>query len=194
MEKEKISAIIESVLFASGDPVSISRLVSSLRLDKPLVVDILESLTQKFNKETSGICIVKMNNSYQMCTKPEHAVYVRKVMNFSRKLPLSSASMEVLTIIAYNQPVTKNYIEKLRGVDCNSLVNNLLNKDLIEEAGRLEVPGRPVLYKTTLNFLKCFGLDSLDELPLILPEKGTPVNKEKQVSFNELVETSRISN
>ena len=108
-------------------------------------------------------------------------------MDLSRKLPLSSASMEVLTIIAYNQPVTKNFIEKLRGVDCSSLVNNLLNKDLIEESGRLEVPGRPMLYKTTLNFLKCFGLNSIDELPLILPCKKN-VNEQHQVSFKEVID------
>ena len=182
METEKISAIIESILFASGNPVSVGRLVSSLRLEKGLVINILESLIEKFSKDESGIYIIKTNDSYQMCTKPEYAIYIRKVMDLSRKLPLSSASMDVLTIIAYNQPVTKNYIEKLRGVDCSSLVNNLLNKDLIEESGRLEVPGRPMLYRTTLNFLKCFGLSSIDELPLILPGKKND-NEQYQISF-----------
>ena len=187
METEKISAIIESILFASGNPVSVGRLVSSLRLEKSLVITTLESLINKFNKDDSGICIVKTSDSYQMCTKPEYAVYIRKVMDLSRKLPLSSASMEVLTIIAYNQPVTKNFIENLRGVDCSSLVNNLLNKDLIEESGRLEVPGRPMLYKTTLNFLKCFGLNSIDELPLILPSKIKD-KEQHQVSFKEVID------
>jgi len=187
MEKDKLAAMMEAILFASGNPVSISRLVSSLRLTKDVVVNVLDSLVEKFKKEDSGLMVVKMKDSYQMCTKKEYAVYIRKVMDLTRKVPLSSASMEVLTIIAYNEPITRNYIEKLRGVDCSSLINNLLNKDLIEEAGRLEVPGRPVLYKTTLNFLKCFGLDSISDLPLILPGK---VNNEKQqISFKELTKS-----
>ncbi len=177
---------MEAVLFASGNPVSVSRLASSLRLEKDVVVSILEELVRKYSNDDTGLTVIKMNNSYQMCTKPEFAPYIRKVMDLTRKLPLSSASMEVLTIIAYNQPVTRNYVEQLRGVDCTGLVNNLLNKDLIEEAGRLEVPGRPVLYKTTLNFLRCFGLDSIDDLPLILPGKISPPGKQ-QVSFKEVV-------
>ena len=185
MEKEKLLAMVEAVLFASANPVSVSRLVSSLRLEKDVVVSILEELVCKYSKSDTGLTVVKMNNSYQMCTKPEYAPYIRKVMDLTRKLPLSSASMEVLTIIAYNQPITRNYVEKLRGVDCTSLINNLLNKDLIEEAGRLEVPGRPVLYRTTLNFLKCFGLDSIDDLPLILPGKVGQTGKQ-QVSFDEV--------
>ena len=184
MEKDKLAAMMEAILFASGNPVSVSRLVSSLRLTKDVVVNVLDSLVEKFKKDDSGLMVVKMKDSYQMCTKKEYAVYIRKVMDLTRKVPLSSASMEVLTIIAYNEPVTRNYIEKLRGVDCSSLINNLLNKDLIEEAGRLEVPGRPVLYKTTLNFLKCFGLDSIADLPLILPGKSK--NEKLQISFKEL--------
>ena len=186
LEKEKLSCIMESILFASGNPVSVSRLVSSLRLQKDVIVSVLDGLVKKFSEKDSGIMIVKMKDSYQMCTKPENAPYIRKVMDLTRKVPLSSASMEVLTIIAYNEPITRNYVEKLRGVDCSSLINNLLNKELIEEAGRLEIPGRPVLYKTTLNFLKCFGLDSINDLPLILPGKSN--SGKEQVSFKDLVE------
>ena len=187
MEKDRLLAMMEAILFANANPVSVNRLVSSLRLEKDVVVNILEELVRKYSKSDRGLTIVRMNNSYQMCTKPEYAPYIRKVMDLTRKLPLSNTSMEVLTIIAYNQPITRNYVEKLRGVDCTSLINNLLNKDLIEESGRLEVPGRPVLYKTTLNFLKCFGLDTLDDLPLILP--GTVSSLERQqLSFNEIVQ------
>lgn len=170
MEIKKAQAIIESILFAHAEPLSIDRLSKSLEMDKNTLQKLLDNIIDKFDKEDSGICVVKLNDQYQMCAKPIYANYVRKVMDLKKSLPLSPAAMEVLAIIVYNQPVTKSFIEQIRGVDCSGSISSLINKDLIEEKGRLELPGKPLLYGTTVNFLKCFGISSLDEIP-VLPQK-----------------------
>lgn len=170
MEVKKAKAAIQAILFASGDPISAERLSVALDIDKTTVVKLMGNLIDDFDKDESGICIIKLNDAYQMCTKPRYSNYVRRAVDLRRHTPLSQAAMEVLAIIAYNQPVTKSFVEQIRGVDCASIVYNLIARDLIEEKGRLELPGRPLLYGTTLNFLKCFGIASVDELPEVKSE------------------------
>lgn len=170
MEIKKAKAVIQAVLFANGEPISLERLSRALDLDKSTVVELLNSLIEDFDNEESGICIIKIDDNYQMCTKPRYSSYVRRALDMRRNVPLSQASMEVLAIIAYNQPVTKSFVEQIRGVDCQNIISNLNARNLIEEKGRLDLPGRPLLYGTTLNFLKCFGIKSIDELPEVKKE------------------------
>lgn len=170
MEIKEYQAVIEAVLFASGEPVSIDRLAEILELDKPTVLKLAKSLQERLEQKDSGVCLLRIDNQFQMASKPEYGDIIRKVMDMRRNVPLSPAAMEVLSIVAYNQPVTKAFIEQIRGVDCSGVLQSLTVKELVEEKGRLELPGRPLLYGTTDNFLRCFQLSSLDDLPP-LPEK-----------------------
>ena len=170
METKNIKPLIQAILFASGDPVSLERLASSLEISAKEISQALNELIIELEGENSGICIIKMDNRFQMCAKPVFSEEIRKVVDLKRHAPLSGAAMEVLAIISYNQPVTKAFVSEVRGVDCSGIVASLVEKNLIEEKGRLNLPGRPLLYGTTSNFLKCFGIVSLDELPP-LPKK-----------------------
>lgn len=165
LEVNKAKAAIQAILFASGEPISAERISAALKVDKSTILKLLKNLMDDFDREDSGICIINLDDKYQMCTKPIYSDFVRYSLDLRRHLPLSQAAMEVLAIIAYNQPVTKAFVENIRGVDCSSIVSNLSVRNLIEEKGRLDLPGRPLLYGTTLNFLKCFGIASIDELP-----------------------------
>lgn len=180
MDITQVGSAIEAMLFASGEPVSAERLAESLETDKHTVQKIISLLMEKMDSDSFGITIVKLDNTYQMVTKKKYAKYVRNVLETRRNLPLSNASMETLSIIAYNQPVTRGYIEKVRGVDSSGTVSLLEAKGLIEERGRLDIPGRPIVYGTTLNFLRCFGLKSIKDLPSIKGESD-PV-KEAEIN------------
>lgn len=185
LEIKKTKAVIESILFASGEPVEVDRLSTVLEIDKATIVKLIKEIIDKFDEDDSGICIVKLDDKYQMCSKPEYAPKIREMMDLRRNVPLSVAAMEVLAIIAYNQPVTKSFVEQIRGVDCSGTIASLVSKDLIEEKGRLDLPGRPLLYGTTLNFLKCFNISSIEELPPI-PEKETDFTiKNEEISISE---------
>ena len=165
-EKEYRSAI-EAILFSSGDPVDIGRLAEALELPVDSVKAQLDILIGEYAELDRGITVIRLNDSYQMVSVKAYAPQVRKAMDLRRNIPLSQAAMEVLAVIAYNQPVTKSFIEQVRGVDCSGVVGSLTTKGLIEEKGRLELPGRPLLYGTTDHFLRCFSISSLDELPPI---------------------------
>lgn len=171
MEIKELQSAIEAILFASGDPVGIDKLAEVLSINKATVIKLADGLADRLEAEDSGVCIMKLDSQYQMCTKPQYGEYIRKIMDIRRNVPLSPAAMEVLAIVAYNQPVTKAFVEQIRGVDCSGVLSSLMSKNLIEEKGRLELPGRPLLYGTTSNFLRCFGITSLDYLPP-LPEKS----------------------
>lgn len=177
MEIKKLKEAIKAILFVSGDPVSADRIADTLELDKATASKILQNLMDEFNTEESGILIVRMDDQYQMCTNPKYAESVHHIMDMRRNTPLSQAAMEVLAIIAYNQPVTKAFIEQIRGVDCSGVLGSLTVKGLVEERGRLELPGRPLLYGTTANFLRCLNISSLSQLPP-LPEKRQPQEEE----------------
>ncbi|MBZ4670004.1 MAG: scpB [Oscillospiraceae bacterium] len=175
---EKIS-IIEAILFASGDPVEIEKLSFASGTEQETIPKLVKMLSDRYEETKSALVVIKLNNSYQLATKSEYADYIRNALETKRSAPLSSAALEVLTIVAYNQPVTKSFIEHIRGVDSSGIVNSLIEKNLLEEAGRLDVPGRPIAYRTTDNFLRCFKLSSLDDLP-VLPDRS------EQVSFDEI--------
>ncbi len=162
--KEKLGAI-EAVLFASGEPVEIYRLSEASGVDAATLSSLIKLLNERYEDYGSGICIKKLESSYQMCTREKFASHVRIALETKRSAPLSNAAMEVLTIIAYNQPVSKGFVENVRGVDSSTVVNNLVEKGLVEEAGRLDVPGKPIVYRTTAVFLRSFGLSSVAELP-----------------------------
>jgi len=163
----EIDAMIEAILFASGDPISIDRISLSADLDESIVRESINRLQQVYNFQRRGIRIVQLENSYQMCTAPEHADPVRRALETRKAQPLSQPALEVLAIIAYYQPVTRAYIEQVRGIDSSYTVSLLAEKGLIEECGRLDAPGKPVLFKTTAGFLRAFGISALNELPKI---------------------------
>lgn len=167
MNIKSLKAAIEAVLFASGEPVPVDRLAQALETDKTTVQKVLTLMAEEREADSFGVNIIKIDDSYQMATKSSYAKYIRSVMDIRRNMPLSPAAMETLAIIAYNQPVTKGYIEQVRGVDSSGIVSSLDAKGLVEERGRLDAAGRPILYGTTLNFLRCFGLKTLNDLPQI---------------------------
>lgn len=155
----------EAILFAAGEPVEIDKFSDVFEIDNQTVEGIMDMLSDRLDKSGSAVKLVRLDFCYQLCTRKEYAENIRSVLDLRRKAPLSQAALEVLAVIAYNQPVTKAYVEQVRGVDCSGVVSTLVEKGLLEEKGRLELPGRPLLYGTTANFLRCFGLKSLDELP-----------------------------
>ncbi len=170
MEIKEYQAAAEAVLFASGEPVSISRLAEVLELDADTTQRLTDDLMNAINMRAGGLRVVRLDDQYQMCTREDYAGYIRKALDIRRNTPLSQAALEVLAIVAYNQPVTRAFIDQVRGVDCGAVVQGLVAKNLIEEKGRLELPGRPLLYGTTADFLRSFSLSSIEQLPP-LPQK-----------------------
>lgn len=170
MTNEQIRAACEAILFASGEPVEVSRIAQALELDADVISGALWELSRSLDERGSGICLLRLGSKYQLCSRTEYAQQVRNVLDIKKNAPLSPAAFEVLAVVAYNQPVTKAYIEQIRGVDCSGVVATLCQKGLLEEKGRLDLPGRPLLYGTTPDFLRCFCLSSLADLPE-LPEK-----------------------
>lgn len=165
LEMKEIEAAIEGILFASGEPVAVDRICLALDMDKPTVELVLQKLSDYYSYERRGMRLVRMEDSYQLCSAPEYADYIRKAFEIRKPAKLSQPALEVLTIIAYYQPTTRAYVDQIRGVDSSYTVGLLLDRHLIEECGRLQVPGRPRLYRTTQTFLRAFHLNSLDDLP-----------------------------
>ncbi len=170
----ELEAGLEAVLFAAGDAVQVERLAAALEASKEELMSAAESLENLYDFENRGIMLVRLEDKLQLCSRPLYADAARRVTESRRPPSLSAAALEVLTIVAYRQPVTRAFIDQLRGVDSGGTVAGLAEKGLIEEAGRLDVPGRPFLYRTTENFLRTFSIKSLDELPPIpeLQEQG----------------------
>lgn len=169
MSELNIKAAIEAILFASGSSVELSRIANALEISEKQAEEQISALINDYNASQRGITILKLKNAYQMVSVKEYAPQIRKIMDLRRNSPLSQAALEVLAVVAYNQPVTKAFVEQVRGVDCSGVIGSLTLKGLVEEKGRLELPGRPLLYGTTENFLRCFNISSLEELPA-LPE------------------------
>lgn len=178
MKMNELHAAVEAILFAAGEPLEIERIAEALEIEKEIVESILLELRKKLDDLNSGICLVQMDNLYQLCTRQEYAQQVRSVLEIKKNAPLSNAAFEVLAVIAYNQPVTKAFIEQVRGVDCSGVIQTLVLKGLIEERGRLELPGRPLIYGTTPEFLKCFCVNNLSELPELPDHEDIPKNDE----------------
>ena len=162
---KEIEAAIESLLFASGEPVAVDRICLALDMDRPTVELVLQKLADYYSYERRGMRLVRMEDSYQLCSAPDYADDIRKAFEIRKPAKLSQPALEVLTIIAYYQPTTRAYVDQIRGVDSSYTVGLLLDRHLIEECGRLQVPGRPRLYRTTQTFLRAFHLNSLDDLP-----------------------------
>lgn len=164
-ENGNIIAKVEAMLFAAGEPVEAAKLAEILGVDLETITKVLSHYGALLDENNRGICLVRMNGKYQLCTRDIYQDEVRRLLEIRKNTPLSQAAFEVLAIVAYNQPVTKAFIEQVRGVDCSGSVSGLVQKGLIEEKGRLDLPGKPLVYGTTDRFLRCFSLQSLDELP-----------------------------
>lgn len=177
MTFKQMQSAAEAVLFAAGEPLEIEKLAQALEIDVENAESLIITLSDSYDERESGLQIVKMGDKYQICTRKEYSEQIRNVLELKRNAPLSSAAFEVLAVIAYNQPITKAYIEQVRGVDCSGVISTLCQKGLIEEVGRLELPGRPLIYGTTAEFLKCFCISSLDDLPDV-PELNEKVDEE----------------
>ena len=182
-----IEKIIEGILFASGDPVPVSRLAALLDAEPADILDAAKRLADGYNFDDRGIRLVRLEDALQLVSAPELADYIRRALETRKPPKLSQAALEVLTVIAYYQPVTRGYVEQLRGVDSSYTVGLLAERGLIEPCGRLDVPGRPVLYRTTAAFLRSFGLSSLEALPKL--EDAGP--REEQLEIESAIEALR---
>ena len=165
LDIKELDAAVEGILFAAGEPIHIDRICLALDLDKLSVQQILQRLGDYYALERRGIRLVRMEDSYQLCSAPEYADMIRRAFEIRKTAKLSQPALEVLAIIAYYQPTTRAYVDQIRGVDSSYTVGLLVERKLIEECGRLQVPGRPRLYRTTKNFLRSFHLTSLEDLP-----------------------------
>jgi len=189
----KLTSACEAILFAYGEPMELTRLSEALGIEDELTEQLLLNLEANLEERNSGLRLLRLGDKYQLSTDTQYADLIRSVLEIKRNTPLSQAAFEVLAVVAYNQPITKSYIEQVRGVDCSGVIASLCQKKLIEEKGRLDLPGRPLVYGTTPDFLRCFSLSSLDELPP-LPENDSNkdiVNeaKESVIIENETEET-----
>lgn len=199
MSENSIKSSTEALIFASGDPVETDRICEVLGIKAEQVASAVNELNKGYEKSESALRIIKLNDSYQLVTESKYAPEIRKMLEIQRNTPLSPAAFEVLAVIAYNQPVTRAFIEQVRGVDCSGVVSSLVEKGLIEERGRLELPGRPLIYGTTDSFLRCFGIESLDELPE-LPKKTAEEQEmltgedDGQVEIDEIISQPRSNN
>lgn len=183
MDLKNMQGALEAILFAAGEPIELSRLADSLEIDEETIVSVLENLGAALDERESGLCLLRLGDKYQLCTRTQYAQDVRNILEIKKNAPLSNAAFEVLAIIAYNQPVTKSFVEQIRGVDCSGVMASLCQKSLIEEKGRLDLPGRPLIYGTTPEFLRCFCVSSLEELP---PLPGA----EQQLSMEDAIENT----
>ena len=179
MDEERLVSAAEAILFAAGEPVETSRIAQTLNVLDRDVEKLLEQLSARYEQTGSAIRVLKLGKSWQLGTREEYAPLIRTAMEKKRMQPLSNAAMEALTIIAYNQPASKGFVERVRGIDSSSVINSLVDKGLLEEAGRIDVPGHPIGYQTTPLFLRAFGLSSLMELP-------EPRKKEEEEFSGEL--------
>lgn len=183
MAKNTVIGMLEAVLFACGEPIELARLAAGLSMEKAAVREQLELYADTLKKEDRGIELLFLGESVQLCSKKCYEEQAASVITSRKNTPLSGAAMEVLAIIAYNQPVTKSFVEQVRGVESSQVVNNLVEKELVEEAGRLDIPGRPVTYRTTPNFLRCFGITSLAGLPQLPGTETGEENSEEQLEL-----------
>lgn len=184
----KTQAAIEAILFSLGDAISEKELAKVLEIDEKTLSKIMNDMIDKYEEASRGIRIVKLENSYQFCTKSEYYDILTKVVNMPRKHNLTDSLMETLSIIAYKQPVTRQEIESIRGVSCVHAINKLVEYNLVTEVGRLDAIGRPILFGTTKDFLRCFGVTSMEDLPIISQDKIEDFKQEAMEEVNIKVE------
>lgn len=188
MEINELDCALEGILFAAGEPIGMERLCLALEASRAKIDAAAQRLMGRYDAERRGIRLIRMDNSYQLCSAPEYAGYIRKALETRKPAKLSQPALEVLAVIAYYQPVTRAYVDQVRGVDSAYTVSLLLERELIRECGRLAVPGRPILYQTTDNFLRSFGISSLEELPA-LPQSdqdGAHITRELEEKLERL--------
>ena len=188
MKASKLQAAVEAILFASGEPVELDKIAQVLEIEPDVCEQVIFNLSAKLDEMNSGICVLKLDNMYQLSSRTEYAEVIRDVLELRKNTPLSPAAFEVLAVIAYNQPVTKSFIEQVRGVDCSGVIATLCQKKLIEEKGRLDLPGRPLIYGTTPDFLRCFSISSLDELPDLPQKEPDSVEEQAPEENNQISE------
>ncbi len=191
METEKIKGIIEAMLFSSGRIISKDELVLNLEISKEEIENIIKIMQEEYKKENRGIELIEIDNGYQLCTKKELYNYIYPIIDKRTKPNLSNAALETLSIIAYNPRITRAEIEAIRGVSADAVVYKLLEYGLIEEAGKTDLPGKPMSYKTTNEFLKMFGYTSLTDLPELPKYK---LDSNRQIVIDELVEEKEVEN
>ena len=185
MELKEIKAVIEGVLFATGDAVSVEKLMEVAECEKDDILKAADELGKDYESADRGIALVKLEDKLQLCTKTELYPYLQKIAKNKREYSLTDVQLETLSIVAYKQPVTKLQIENIRGVNSDHAVNRLVEFGLVKELGRLEAPGRPLLFGTTDDFLRAFGVDSLDDLPEIAPEHVEEFREEAEEEAEE---------
>lgn len=187
---ENLKYAVEGILFAAGESVKTAKIAVVTETTVEEVEKAVEELREEYNRDKRGFAIIEISDGYQICSRPDYYKYIREILGEQRNQPLSNAAMEALAIIAYKQPVTRGMIEKVRGVNSDGCVSRLYERGLIDEAGRLDAPGRPVLYKTTDTFLRCFGLKTPRDLPPINFENSMPDLAEvgEQLSIEEPIE------
>ena len=188
MEKQ-YEAIIEAILFTMGDAIEIEKIAQAIQLNVAQTKKILEDMAKRYEKEDRGIQLIELENSYQLSTKKEMYEYLIRIAKQPKKHVLSDVLLETLSIIAYRQPVTRAEIEKIRGVSCEHAVNKLLEYELVKEIGRLDAPGKPILFGTTEEFLRSFGVQSLEELPVVNEDQM----EEFRIEAEQEISTSKIS-
>lgn len=171
MEIQKLEAIVEAILFTMGDSVEVEKIASAIEHDVPTTRKIIHNMMDRYEKEDRGVKIIELEDSFQMCTKAEMYDYLIRVASQPKKQVLTDVLLETLSIIAYKQPVTRAEVEKIRGVKCDHAVNKLIEYNLVMEVGRMDAPGRPLLFGTTEEFLRKFGVQSIEDLPRINSEK-----------------------
>lgn len=196
---DNIKYAVEGILFAAGEPVKLAQLAIALEVDTKVIEEAVLELKEEYNTSHRGFTIINVDDGFQICSRPEYYSYIQVILGEQRRQALSNAAMETLAIIAYKQPVTKSGIEYIRGINSDGAVNRLVERGLVEERGRLNAPGRPILYGTTVDFLRCFGLNNLDELPYVDLEKiaegiddisSAEILPEGQMSFDMNGETN----
>ncbi len=192
MQLSEIQNKLLAVLFAAGEPLEAARMAEALELGLSEVHGLCAGIGDFLDQERIPLEVRRLEDSYQLCTRAEYAPVIRQALELRRNAPLSAAALEVLAIIAYNQPVTRGFVEQVRGVDSSSVVSSLVDKGLVEEAGRMDLPGRPIAYRTTAAFLRCFGLESLEGLPQVDSRESETEEEEDeadgQLSFGDSLE------
>ena len=181
---EKMEAIVEAILFAAGRPVEKNELITTLELSEEEIENIIKKMQEKYEEENRGIQIIKIENAYQLCTKKDYYEYIYPILDNRVKPSISNAAMETLAIIAYNPKITRAEIESIRGVNSDGTIYKLLEYNLIEDAGKLDAPGRPTTYRPTKEFLKLFGISSLDELPELPRYK---IDENEQIVIDDIL-------
>ena len=188
MDRQEMERVLEGILFAMGNSVELEKLAVALGEEEGVVAEVLDSLAKRYETEERGIRIIRLEQAYQMCTASEIYEYLVLIAKQPKKLHLTDVLLETLSIVAYKQPVTKAEIEKIRGVSCGHVISKLIDYKLIEEIGRLDAPGRPMLFGTTEDFLRAFGVNSLEELPTINPVQMEEFKLQAEAEANEALE------